>query len=351
MTIRIGARLATLALAMLTGCVAAQPATPEPTIDFDVPPLWEVTEPFETDLSFADGATLAGVRIEFHNGLGSVYDWEIIGVPTETFLELENANAGCHVRDEETEYVGGDDDDEAASIAFVRSLLDGDIIIGEPQQGVEGLGEGLGEGGRTYAVVQALAESANGGYVFVTGRVFTALGVQHARTVHCELGGHLNWTRSQLATTAFADLGVDPEAAVPGCEADALEIAYFPADGALGDVTGTLRFRNVGSVVCNLPGYPLVYLAGPDGTATVGPAATPDADDAPVHLGIMPGAAGFAFLTLSSPAGCASESFDALIVTPPSDSSGTPARRIVADGIEACPNGDISQLVVGGVHP
>ncbi len=243
MTIRIGAGLAiAVALVGLVGCtpLAATP-TPTETIDFTGPPRWVDNEEVgDTRVSFAAGADLVpGSRVEFRSRLGEIYDWAVVGEPTSQLTQLVNANAGCSVRDETSPYPGSADD-ETASIELVAGLLADAEVIGGPQRMVAGIGEGLGEGAPMYDVMHALGSTSDG-YVYVTGRVFAVLGIQHTITLRCELGGYLDWSRSQISSTTWVDLELPedvppPVVVAPACTRDDLMIRYSPFEPGVSEL-------------------------------------------------------------------------------------------------------------------
>ena len=188
-------------MALLGGCSAATSTHAET----DQPPQWfDPAEVPEATISFEDGPALAAATdVRFHNNLGDVYDWDAVGEPTATRAEFANAANGCRVLDATAPYAGAQADDRSASMALVEaSLADTEPVAG-PDRRIEGIGEGLGEGGPTYDVAQAIGRDADGHYVFVTARVFTALGVQHSITVTCAAGQELGRTRAQLTQVAY----------------------------------------------------------------------------------------------------------------------------------------------------
>lgn len=199
-----------LAVALLGGCAAASSGAAE--TPSDQPPRWfDEDEMPEASISFEDGpAVAAAERVWFRNGIGDVWDWETVGEPTETTAEFVNIGNDCHVLDEKAAYTGADVDDRAASTALAETLLADTEPVAGPDRHIWGLGEGLGEGGPTYDVIQALGRDKGGGYVFVTARAFAAIGVQHSITVTCPTGSGIGLTRAQLKQVAYAGIsGLD----------------------------------------------------------------------------------------------------------------------------------------------
>lgn len=196
---------AVLAAALLGGCAATPSGSAEPSGTAWTPQWFDPDEMPEATSSFEDGPALAAATgVRFRNDLGDVYDWETVGEPTETTTELVNTGNGCHTLDEKAPYTGAEADDRSASTALAEALLADAELLAGPDRGIWGLGEGLGEGGPTYDAVEAIGHDAEGRYVFVTARVFTALGVQHSITVTCDVGQELSRTRSQLKQVAYA---------------------------------------------------------------------------------------------------------------------------------------------------
>jgi hypothetical protein len=166
-------------------------------------PSWHMEGAPTTTVSFADGPALAAATdLTFSNGLGEIWDWEVVSGPDATTtgaeppvtLELHNTGNDCRVLDERSPHAGTGTDDAAASTALVEDRL------------AVGLGEGLGEGGSTYEVARALARDADGGWLLVTARAFTALGAQQVVTVACPTGDGIDLARGQLAQVAYADV-------------------------------------------------------------------------------------------------------------------------------------------------
>ena len=190
------------------------PADPTPG-DPGAPPSWTGGDAVDVTVTFADGLALpAGTEVLFVNGLGEFRDWELVGSPDATTtdasapvtLELTDPGSGCQVLDERAPYTGGPGDDEAASMALVDEHLAGADLVAGPAQNVLGLGEGLGEGGPTYAVARALGREDDGGWRLVTARAFTALGAQQVTTVTCPTGAGIDVTQGQIAMTTWANL-------------------------------------------------------------------------------------------------------------------------------------------------
>ena len=178
-------------------------------------PSWRMEGAPTTTVSFADGPALAAATdLTFSNDLGEIWDWEVVSGPDATTtgaeppvtLELHNTGNDCRVLDERSPYAGTGTDDAAASTALVEDRLAGAEVVAGPVPDAVGLGEGLGEGGSTYEVARALARDADGGWLLVTARAFTALGAQQVVTVACPTGDGIDLARGQLAQVAYADV-------------------------------------------------------------------------------------------------------------------------------------------------
>lgn len=351
---------AAITLVLLTGCFAGHGTpTPTETIDYDVAPRWDATEDVgETRVSFDRGVELMpGSRVDFRSRLGEIYDWETVGTPTEDLAELVNANAGCRVRDETSAYLGSADD-ETASRDLIRALLAEYETLGGPQRGVAGIGEGLGEGAPMYDVMHALAGDPAGGYVYVTGRVFAALGVQHAITVRCELGGYLDRTRAQIAGATWVDLELPEDIPPPvvvaeACTRDDLTIRYVPFEPGVNELTGILEFRNDSGATCSVEGHPVVYFSVAGATETWGPPAARGTTWAAVPVDLEPGVTATAALTIRRASTMCAEPIpiDGLEVAVPVEpfDAGAALRQVAADGIEACPDPAVQLLSVEGI--
>lgn len=181
----------------------------------EAPPSWTGVDAVDITVTFADGLALpAGTGVLFVNGLGEIRDWELSGSPDATTtdasapvtLELTDPGSGCQVLDERAPHPGGLGDDEAASMALVDEHLAGADLVAGPARNVLGLGEGLGEGGPTYAVARALGREDDGGWRLVTARAFTALGAQQVTTVTCPTGAGIDVTQGQIAMTTWVQL-------------------------------------------------------------------------------------------------------------------------------------------------
>lgn len=161
----------------------------------------------EATLSFEDGALLpVATDIRFRNGLGRVYDWEGTGVPTEVKLTFANPVSRCEVLNLKEPYAGTDSGDRAASTALVDSVIGGGVVVHEPYRSIWGLEAGMGEGGATYDVIQAIYREPDDRVTFVTARVFAALAVQHTMTVTCDDYHGLSLTISQVVQLSYADI-------------------------------------------------------------------------------------------------------------------------------------------------
>lgn len=181
----------------------------------DAPPSWTGVDALDITVTFADGLALpAGTEVDFVNGLGEIRDWELVGPPGSTTtdgsvpvtLELTDPDSGCRVLDERAPYPGEVGDDEAASLALVDQHLAGADLVAGPAQNVLGIGEGLGEGGPTYAVARALGREVDGGWRLVTARAFTTLGAQQVTTVTCPTGAGIDVAQGQIAMTTWVHL-------------------------------------------------------------------------------------------------------------------------------------------------
>lgn len=206
------------AVALLGGCGSSAGQVPGAAPDgagADATPSWRIDGTPQTTVSFADGPALAAATdVTFSNGLGEIWDWEVVAGPDATTtgaeppvtLELHNTGNDCRVLDERSPYAGTSTDDDAASTALVEDRLAGAEVVAGPVPDAVGLGEGLGEGGPTYEVARALGRDSGGGWLLVTARVFTALGVQQVVTVACPTGDGIDLARGQLAQVAYADV-------------------------------------------------------------------------------------------------------------------------------------------------
>ena len=181
----------------------------------EIAPTWTGDGAPEGTVSFADGPALAAATdVTFSNGLGEVWDWELVGAPASTTtsasppvtLEMVNTGNGCRVLDERAPYEGTGTDDSAASTALVEDRLAGAEVVAGPAQDLLGLGGGLGEDAPTYNVARALGRDTEGQWLLVTARAFIALGVQQVVTVSCPSGEGIDVTRGQLAMVSFANL-------------------------------------------------------------------------------------------------------------------------------------------------
>lgn len=181
----------------------------------EVSPTWTDWGTPEGTVSFADGPALAAATdVTLTNGLGEVWDWEVVGAPDSTTtgasppvtLEMVNSGNGCRVLDERAPYEGTGTDDSAASTALVEDRLAGAEVVAGPAQDLLGLGGGLGEDAPTYNVARALGRDTEGQWLLVTARAFIALGVQQVVTVSCPSGEGIDVTRGQLAMVSFANL-------------------------------------------------------------------------------------------------------------------------------------------------
>lgn len=214
-------------VALMCGCGSAAGSTSPPDglgggsdgDGTDAAPTWTGDGAPESTVSFADGSALAAAtEVTFINGLGEVWDWELVGDPASTttgastavVLEMANSGNGCRVLDERGPYEGVDTDDGAASTALVEARLTGAETVAGPAQDVVGLDGGLGEGGPTYDVARALGRDTDGEWLLVTARAFVALGAQQVVTVTCPSGEGVDLTFGQLAMVSYADLrGLD----------------------------------------------------------------------------------------------------------------------------------------------
>jgi len=348
-----------LVAALLTGCVAA-PAAPAPTdtIDYSRPPTWDDRDVGETRVTFARGSEFGpGDRVEFRSRLDEIYDWEVVGTPTDTVTELVNANAGCRVRDETSVYDGGADD-ETASRELVLSLLGDGDVLGGPQRSAAGIGEGLGEGAPMYDVMHALAVDPAGGYVYVVGRVFATVGVQHAITVRCAWGGYLDRTRGQLLGVTWVVLDLPEETPPPAvvaepCTRDDLEIRFDPFEPGVSELRGVLEFRNVSGATCSVEGHPAVYFSAPESAETWGPPAALGTIWAAAPVDLAPGVTATAALTIRRASEMCADPVetDALVVGVPSEpfDPAAPGRHVAVDGIEVCPDPAVPLLSVEGI--
>lgn len=220
------------AVALMSGCgnaagtMSDDPAAPEQTAGTglvggsdgegaEVAPTWSGDGAPEGTVSFADGPALtAATGVTFSNGLGEVWDWELVGEPASTTtgasppvtLEMANTGNGCRVLDERTPYEGASTDDGAASTVLVEDRLAGAEIVAGPAHDVLGLDGGMGEGGPTYNVARALGRDTDGQWKLVTARAFIALGVQQVVTVSCPSGEGIDVTLGQLAMVSYANL-------------------------------------------------------------------------------------------------------------------------------------------------
>ncbi|GEL45062.1 hypothetical protein CHO01_01780 [Cellulomonas hominis] len=216
-----------LAAVTLGGCggpagpaPAGAPASAPEGTDAEATPSWRLDGTPQTTVSFADGPALAAATdVTFSNGLGEIWDWEVVAGPDATTtaaeppvtLELHNTGNDCRVLDERSPSAGTGADDAAASTALVEDRLAGAEVVAGPVPDAVGLGEGLGEGGPTYEVARALGRTTDGGWLLVTARAFTALGVQQVVTVTCPTGDGIDLARGQLAQIAYADVhGLQP---------------------------------------------------------------------------------------------------------------------------------------------
>lgn len=357
--LRVGVA-AVAVVTLLVGCVPLGAApTPSDTFDYDIEPPWrEGDDVGETRMSFARGTELTPTsRVEFRSRLGDVYDWAVVGTPTENVTEFVNENAGCRVRDETSAYAG-DLDDETASRELVTSLLGDAEVLGGPQRSVGGIGDGLGEGAPMYDVMHALGADPDGGYVYVTGRVFASAGIQHSITVHCELGGYVDRTRGQLATTTWVVLDLPENVAPPAvtarpCTRDDLTIEFEPF--AVGATTweGLLHLRNTGGETCSLSGYPIVHLSSPESAELWGPAAAPDPAFEVLARDAPPGWEGLAHLTITladSVCPGATMPTDGLVVAPPGGDAVAAGRFVPVPGLEVCADQQVALLKVGGLQ-
>jgi hypothetical protein len=296
-----------------------------------------------------------GSRVEFRGRLGEIYDWSVVGDPTEELLELVNVNAGCRVRDETAPYTGEADDDETASRALVLGLLGDGEVLGGPRRSAAGIGEGLGEGAPMYDVMHALAVDPKGGYVYVTGRVFAALGVQHAVTVRCELGGYLDRTRGQIAGATWVVLDLPepppgPAVSASACTRDDLVISYTPFDESPTQLVGVLEMRNDSSAACSASGYPVLFFSSPGQGETWGPRAAPDDSRPPSPVDLRPGLSATAIVTISRADRVCADTLatSGFVVAPPTDAfdAKRDGRYVAVPGLQVCADQTVQLLAV-----
>jgi Protein of unknown function (DUF4232) len=140
-------------------------------------------------------------------------------------------------------------------------------------------------------------------------------------------------------------------AGVKGCALAALKVTLGTPDGTAGTSYMPIIFTNIGTVSCELHGYPGVSFVGDGNGTQIGAAAVEDTSVAIVQNTLTPGAAVTARLAISDPGNysdCSPVPVDGLRIYPPHSYG---AAYVATTGLTGCSNASRKILTVQPVLP